>query len=54
MKCICPECKNPIDISKHPKIAADYVIECDICGILLGVRSVLNGVVETEIIDEGK
>ncbi|MDO8579755.1 MAG: hypothetical protein Q7R72_02690 [bacterium] len=54
MKCICPECKNLIDVSKHPKLAVDYVIECDICGILLGVRSILNEVVETEIIDEGK
>lgn len=54
MKCICPECKNTIDVSKHPKMTQGYVIECDICGILLEVRSILDGIVETEIIDEGK
>ncbi len=54
MKCVCPECKNDINISNHPKIAVGYVIECDTCGIVLEVRKIENGVVETEIVDEGK
>jgi len=54
MKCTCPECKNEIDLSKHPKIAVGYVIECNTCGIMLAVRSMENGVVTTEIVDEGK
>ncbi|HEY9481115.1 MAG TPA: hypothetical protein VIR98_02715 [Candidatus Paceibacterota bacterium] len=54
MKCICPECKNPIDLSKHPKIAVGYVIECETCGIVLEVRSMDNNEVKTEIVDEGK
>lgn len=54
MKCTCPECKNEIDVSKHPKISVGYTIECDTCGILLEVRSMKNGNIETEIIDEGK
>lgn len=54
MKCTCPECKNEIDLSKHPKLAVGYVIECNTCGIMLAVRKMENGVVETEIVDEGK
>ncbi len=54
MKCVCPERKNDINISNHPKIAVGYVIECDTCGIVLEVRKIENGVVETEIVDEGK
>ncbi|MEK7596647.1 MAG: hypothetical protein AAB450_00850 [Patescibacteria group bacterium] len=54
MKCVCPECKNEIDVSKHPKIAVGYCVECDTCGILLEVRSIENDDVTTEIIDEGK
>lgn len=54
MKCTCPECKNDIDISKYPNIAQGFVIECNTCGIMLEVRSITNGVIETEIVDEGK
>lgn len=54
MKCVCPECKNDIDVSKHPKITIGYVIECDMCGILLEVTAIHDGIVETEIVDEGK
>jgi hypothetical protein len=54
MKCVCPECKNDIDVSKHPKLAEKYVIECDTCGIMLEVVKIENGNVETEIVDEGK
>lgn len=54
MKCVCPECKNDIDMSKYPKIAVKNVIECDTCGIMLEVTATANGNVETEIVDEGK
>jgi hypothetical protein len=54
MNCICPECKNQIDMSKHPKAAIGHVIECETCGILLEIRSINNNIVETEIVDEGK
>lgn len=54
MKCVCPECKNDIDMSKHPKLAVGHVIECETCGIVLEVRSIDNGEVKTEIVDEGK
>lgn len=54
MKCVCPECKNDIDVTIHPNLAVGYVIECGTCGIMLGVRSIDNGVVTTEIVDEGK
>ncbi len=30
------------------------VIECETCGILLEVISIVEGVVTTEIVDEGK
>ena len=54
MKCVCPECKNEIDISLHPTIAVGYVIECPTCGIVLEVRSMDGNEVKTEIVDEGK
>lgn len=54
MKCVCPECKNDIDVSKYPKLAVLHVIECNTCGIMLEVRAMEGGVVMTEIVDEGK
>lgn len=54
MKCICPECKNDINMNAHPDTAVGHVIECETCGIMLEVRSIDNGVVTTEIVDEGK
>lgn len=54
MKCVCPECKNDIDLSKHPKIAKGYVIECPTCGIVLEVLEMNSNEVKTEIVDEGK
>jgi len=54
MECICPECKNEIDVSKYPKITVGHTIECQTCGILLEVRSMDNNKIETEIVDEGK
>lgn len=54
MNCVCPECKNIVDLSKHPQIAIGHVVECNTCGIMLGVVGIENGVVSTEIVDEGK
>jgi predicted Zn finger-like uncharacterized protein len=54
MNCICPECKNQIDLSKHQNLALGFVVECPTCGIVLEVRKIENGVVTTEIVDEGK
>ncbi|MBX4209114.1 hypothetical protein KW799_00220 [Candidatus Parcubacteria bacterium] len=54
MKCVCPECKNDVDMSAYPTAAVGHVIECNTCGIVLEVRKIENGVVETEIVDEGK
>lgn len=54
MNCICPECKNSVDLSKHPQISVGHVIECNTCGIVLGVLSIEGGMVTTEIVDEGK
>jgi DNA-directed RNA polymerase subunit RPC12/RpoP len=52
--CICPECKNTVDLSKYPNLAAGMVIECNHCGMTLLVKNIANGKVETEIVDEGK
>ncbi len=55
MKCICPECKNDIDLSPYPNLAVEHTIECGTCGILLAVKEIKkDGMVETEIVDEGK
>jgi len=54
MKCICPECKNSVDIARYPNLAPGMVIECDHCGMTLLVNEITNGVVETSIVDEGK
>lgn len=54
MNCICPECKNSVDLSKHPQIAVGHVIECNTCGIMLGVTALADGLITTEIVDEGK
>lgn len=54
MKCICPECKNSIDLSKYPNIAVGMVIECNHCGMTLLVKDLANGNISTEIVDEGK
>ncbi len=52
--CICPECKNTIDLSRYPTLAPNMVIECNHCGMTLLVKDIKNGSVETEIVDEGK
>lgn len=54
MKCICPECKNNVDVSNYPNLAVGNVIECNSCGITLAVRGMDAQEVFTEIVDEGK
>jgi DNA-directed RNA polymerase subunit RPC12/RpoP len=55
MQCVCPECKNNIDLSRYPQLAAGMVIECNHCGMTLLVKEVgADGNVKTEIVDEGK
>ncbi len=52
--CVCPECKNTIDLSRYPNLSAGMVIECNHCGMTLLVKNVHGGSVLTEIIDAGK
>ncbi len=54
MKAICPECKNEIDFSKYSSIKENMVIECNHCGITLLIKKIENGLISTEIVDEGK
>lgn len=51
----CPECKNEIDFSAYSELKVGNVIECNVCGITLEALSISeDGLVETEIVDEGK
>lgn len=52
--CICPECKNQVDLSSYPKIAVGMVVECNHCGMTLLVKEVTDSEIKTEIVDEGK
>lgn len=52
--CVCPECKNTVDLARYPNIAPGMVVECNHCGMTLLVKSVDNGEVKTDIVDEGK
>ncbi len=53
--CICPECKNSVDLSAYPNLAVGHVIECSVCGITLEVTAIDEaGKLTTEIVDEGK
>lgn len=52
--CVCPECKNPVDLSRYPTLAPGMVIECNHCGMTLAVKAVEGGAVKTDIVDEGK
>lgn len=54
MLCVCPECKNPVDLSRYPNIAPGMVLECDHCGMTLLVKEIKDGNVKTEVVDEGK
>ncbi len=52
---ICPECKNTVDLSRYPNIAAGMVVECNHCGMTLLVKEIeASGNVKTDIVDEGK
>lgn len=55
MLCVCPECKNNIDLSRYPNLTQGMVIECNHCGMTLVVKEIsAEGNVNTEIVDEGK
>ncbi len=54
MTCICPECKNEINLAKYPALSVGNVIECDVCGITLVVKGIEDNTVYTEIQDEAK
>ena len=53
--CVCPECKNPLDLSRYPALAVGMVIECNHCGMTLLVKEITaDNEVKTVIVDEGK
>lgn len=54
MKLICPECKNEVDLSRYSNFVPGDVIECDICGISLGIENITEDEVTAEVVDEGK
>jgi DNA-directed RNA polymerase subunit RPC12/RpoP len=55
MNCVCPECKNTVDLSKYQNLTVNTVIECNHCGMTLAVKEIAkDGTVKTEIVDEGK
>jgi len=54
MKLTCIECKNDVDLSAHADLAIGHVVECQMCGMTLEVTSISEGVVEAEIVEEGK
>jgi DNA-directed RNA polymerase subunit RPC12/RpoP len=54
LECICPECKNTINLSRYPNLIVGMVIECDHCGMTLLVKEIKGASVLTEIVDEGK
>ena len=53
-ECVCPECKNVVDLSRYPNLAPGMVIECNHCGMTLLVKEIKDGKVITDIVDEGK
>jgi DNA-directed RNA polymerase subunit RPC12/RpoP len=52
--CVCPECKNIVDLSKFSQVTAGMIIECNHCGMTLLVKQIQEGSISTEIIDAGK
>jgi DNA-directed RNA polymerase subunit RPC12/RpoP len=52
--CVCPECKNTIDMSNYPNLVVGMVIECNHCGMTLLVKEIADDGVKTDIVDEGK
>ena len=51
---ICPECKNTLDLSRYPSIAPGMVVECNHCGMTLLIKSIQDGKIQAEIVDESK
>ncbi len=54
MKSNCPECKNDINLSRYPSLKEGMVIECNHCGMTLLVKTIKEGIMSTDIVDEGK
>ncbi len=54
MHLICPECKNPVDLSIYPELTLGQILECGMCGISLAVEKIEGDEVMAEIVDEGK
>jgi len=53
--CICPECKNTIDLSRYPNLLQGMIIECNHCGMTLLLKEIASdGSIKSEIVDEGK
>jgi len=52
--CVCPECKNNVDLSRYPSVTTGMVIECNHCGMTLLVKEIADGKIVTNIVDEGK
>lgn len=53
-QCVCPECKNNVDLTRYPNLSAGMVIECNHCGMTLLIKEISGDSVKTEIVDEGK
>lgn len=54
MRLVCPECKNEVELARYPHLAPADVIECDVCGISLGIENISGEEVTAEVVDEGK
>jgi Zn ribbon nucleic-acid-binding protein len=55
LKCVCPECKNDIDMNQYREAKVGNVIECAMCGMTLEIVDIgKNGEVKVDIVDEGK
>lgn len=54
MQLICPECKNEVDLSSYINLEISSVIECNHCGITLEITANEDGILNSEIVDEGK
>lgn len=54
MNCVCPECKNDVNLSRYPKVDVGMVIECDVCGITLAVKGIEGTDVYTDVEDSAK
>ena len=52
--CICPECKNEVDLSQYSSVSNGMILECNHCGMVLSVRDILADKIVTDIVDEGK